>query len=165
MTVAAVADGVLANLSARIPDVAKVELIDRNGPRALEMVRHDLAHVFAEAVWTLWPGTRTAIGPRLDMAFFLRLCSRCAFHARRSSRDREDDAGDHRCAHAFHLRGLDPRSGERQAIRLRRRFGFLSPVEKKNAANHGMSQNEACPVEYADIDELASLTMRLPLAS
>lgn len=70
MTVAAVADGVLANLSARIPDVAKVELIDRNGPRALEMVRHDLAHVFAEAVWTLWPGTRTAIGPRLDMAFF-----------------------------------------------------------------------------------------------
>ncbi len=45
MTVAAVADGVLANLSARIPDVVKVELIDRNGPRALEMVRHDLAHV------------------------------------------------------------------------------------------------------------------------
>ena len=38
-------------------------------------------------------------------------------------------------------------------------------AEMKNAANHGMSQNAACPVEDADIDEMASLMMRLPLAS
>lgn len=38
-------------------------------------------------------------------------------------------------------------------------------AEMKNAANRGMSQNAACPVEDADIDEMASLMMRLPLAA
>ena len=37
--------------------------------------------------------------------------------------------------------------------------------EMKNAANHGMSQNAACQVEEADLDELARLVMRLPIAS
>lgn len=38
-------------------------------------------------------------------------------------------------------------------------------AEMRNAANRGMSQNAACPVEDADIDEMASMMMRLPLAS
>ena len=42
----------------------------RDDPRALELIRHDLAHVLAEAVQTLWPGTRTAIGPAIDHGFY-----------------------------------------------------------------------------------------------
>ena len=49
-TVAAVVDGQLADLTAPLPDGAAVELLPRDDPRALELIRHDLAHVLAEAV-------------------------------------------------------------------------------------------------------------------
>ncbi|OBY27609.1 threonine--tRNA ligase [Leisingera sp. JC1] len=69
-TVAAAVDGHLADLSAPLPDGAAVELVSRDDPRALELIRHDLAHVLAEAVQTLWPGTRTAIGPAIEHGFY-----------------------------------------------------------------------------------------------
>lgn len=69
-TVAAVVDGELADLSTPLPDGASVELLSRDDPRALELIRHDLAHVLAEAVQTLWPGTRTAIGPAIEHGFY-----------------------------------------------------------------------------------------------
>ncbi|WP_321831313.1 threonine--tRNA ligase [Thalassovita sp.] len=69
-TVAASVDGHLADLSAPLPDGAAVELMTRDDPRALELIRHDLAHVLAEAVQTLWPGTRTAIGPAIEHGFY-----------------------------------------------------------------------------------------------
>ncbi|MEX0304674.1 MAG: threonine--tRNA ligase, partial [Leisingera sp.] len=69
-TVAASVDGHLADLSASLPDGAAVELVTRDDPRALELIRHDLAHVLAEAVQTLWPGTRTAIGPAIEHGFY-----------------------------------------------------------------------------------------------
>jgi len=69
-TVAAVVDGRLADLSAPLPDGATVELLSRDDPRALALIRHDLAHVLAEAVQSLWPGTRTAIGPAIEHGFY-----------------------------------------------------------------------------------------------
>lgn len=69
-TVAAVVDGRLADLAAPLPDGAAVELLARDDPRVLELIRHDLAHVLAEAVQTLWPGTRTAIGPAIEHGFY-----------------------------------------------------------------------------------------------
>ncbi|TQM89843.1 threonine--tRNA ligase [Roseinatronobacter monicus] len=69
-TVAALVDGKLADLSAPLPDGAAVELLSRDDPRALELIRHDLAHVLAEAVQTLWPGTHTAIGPAIEHGFY-----------------------------------------------------------------------------------------------
>ncbi|MEO0426359.1 MAG: threonine--tRNA ligase [Pseudomonadota bacterium] len=69
-TVAAVVDGKLSDLAAPLPDGAEVELIARDDPRALELIRHDLAHVLAEAVQALWPGTRTAIGPAIEHGFY-----------------------------------------------------------------------------------------------
>ena len=69
-TVAAVVDGQLADLSAPLSDSAAVELLSRDDPRALELIRHDLAHVLAEAVQTLWPSTRTAIGPAIEHGFY-----------------------------------------------------------------------------------------------
>lgn len=69
-TVAAVVDGQLSDLSTPLPDGAAVELVARDDPRALDLIRHDLAHVLAEAVQALWPGTRTAIGPAIEHGFY-----------------------------------------------------------------------------------------------
>lgn len=69
-TVAAVVNGEVTDLSAQLPNGAMVELIDRDDPRALELIRHDLAHILAEAVQSLWPETKTAIGPAIEHGFY-----------------------------------------------------------------------------------------------
>src|SRR6202045_38521 len=49
---------------------AKIEFIAREAPRALELIRHDAAHVLAEAVQSLWPGTQVTIGPVIENGFY-----------------------------------------------------------------------------------------------
>ena len=49
---------------------AKIEFIPREDPRALELIRHDAAHVLAEAVQNLWPGTQVTIGPVIENGFY-----------------------------------------------------------------------------------------------
>ena len=62
-TVAMALDGVLTDLGDPIEHDAKIEFISLDDPRALELIRHDAAHVLAEAVQSLWPGTQVTIGP------------------------------------------------------------------------------------------------------
>src|SRR5262244_2357369 len=69
-TVAMALDGVLADLSDKIEKDAKIEFLTREDPRALGLIRHDAAHVLAEAVQTLWPGTQVAIGPVIENGFY-----------------------------------------------------------------------------------------------
>ena len=69
-TVGAVVNGVMSDLAEPLPDGATVELIGRDDPRALELIRHDLAHVLAEAVQNIWPETKTAIGPAIEHGFY-----------------------------------------------------------------------------------------------
>ena len=69
-TVAMALDGVLADLNDPITKDAKIEFIARTDPRALELIRHDAAHVLAEAVQTLFPGTQVTIGPVIDSGFY-----------------------------------------------------------------------------------------------
>ena len=69
-TVAMTLDGVLADLSDPIERDTKIEFISREDPRALELIRHDAAHVLAEAVQTLWPGTQVTIGPVIENGFY-----------------------------------------------------------------------------------------------
>jgi threonyl-tRNA synthetase len=69
-TVAMALDGALADLNDPIEIDAKIELISRDDPRALELIRHDCAHVLAEAVQTLWPGTQVTIGPVIENGFY-----------------------------------------------------------------------------------------------
>jgi threonyl-tRNA synthetase len=69
-TVAMAVDGVLADLADSIDHDAKVEFINREDPRALELIRHDAAHVLAEAVQSLWPGTQVTIGPVIENGFY-----------------------------------------------------------------------------------------------
>src|ERR687890_1053755 len=69
-TVAMALDGELADLSDPIERDAKIEFVNRDDPRALELIRHDAAHVLAEAVQTLWPGTQVTIGPVIENGFY-----------------------------------------------------------------------------------------------
>ncbi len=69
-TVAMALDGVLADLSDPIERDGKIEFLTREDPRALELIRHDAAHVLAEAVQTLWPGTQVTIGPVIENGFY-----------------------------------------------------------------------------------------------
>ena len=69
-TVAMALDGTLADLADPIEQDAKIEFVTRDDPRALELIRHDAAHVLAEAVQALWPGTQVTIGPVIENGFY-----------------------------------------------------------------------------------------------
>ncbi len=69
-TVAMALDGSLADLNDPIEQDAKIEFVARDDARALELIRHDCAHVLAEAVQSLWPGTQVTIGPVIENGFY-----------------------------------------------------------------------------------------------
>jgi threonyl-tRNA synthetase len=69
-TVAMALDGALADLADPIDRDAKIEFISLEDPRTLELIRHDAAHVLAEAVQSLWPGTQVTIGPVIENGFY-----------------------------------------------------------------------------------------------
>ncbi|MFS8039126.1 threonine--tRNA ligase [Xanthobacter sp. AM11] len=68
--VAVTLDGQLADLAEPISRDAKIEIVTRDDPRALELIRHDCSHVMAEAVQELWPGTQVTIGPVIENGFY-----------------------------------------------------------------------------------------------
>ena len=68
--VAVTLDGELADLAQPITRDAKLEIVTRDDPRALELIRHDCSHVMAEAVQELWPGTQVTIGPVIENGFY-----------------------------------------------------------------------------------------------
>ncbi|GAA4483630.1 threonine--tRNA ligase [Gluconacetobacter asukensis] len=67
---AMVVDGAEMDLSREIAHDASVRFITRKDDAALEMIRHDAAHVLAEAVQSLWPGTQVTIGPSIENGFY-----------------------------------------------------------------------------------------------
>ncbi len=69
-TVAMVVDGVLSDLSDELSSDASVKFVARDDPEALELIRHDCAHVMAEAVQELFPGTQVTIGPVIENGFY-----------------------------------------------------------------------------------------------
>ncbi len=69
-TVAMQLDGVLSDLADPITKDAAINFVPRTDPAALELIRHDCAHVMAEAVQSLWPGTQVTIGPVIDNGFY-----------------------------------------------------------------------------------------------
>ena len=69
-TVAMKLNGELCDLSDRITGDAAIELISRDDPDGLDLIRHDCAHVLAEAVQELFPGTQVTIGPVIEDGFY-----------------------------------------------------------------------------------------------
>ena len=60
----------LQDLSLQIEDDCSVEILKRDNSEALEIIRHDCAHVMAEAVQELYPGTQVTIGPAIENGFY-----------------------------------------------------------------------------------------------
>jgi len=63
-------DGKTQDLARSIESDAAVRFITRKDPEALELIRHDAAHVLAEAVQDLYPGTQVTIGPSIENGFY-----------------------------------------------------------------------------------------------
>jgi threonyl-tRNA synthetase len=63
-------DGELRDLERPLDKGGAVEIVTRDSPEALETIRHDTAHVLAEAVQALFPGTQVTIGPSIEDGFY-----------------------------------------------------------------------------------------------
>ncbi|NRB31868.1 MAG: threonine--tRNA ligase [Rhizobiaceae bacterium] len=69
-SVAYVFDGELHDLADPIDTDGNIELVTRTDDQALDLIRHDAAHVMAEAVQELWPETQVTIGPIIENGFY-----------------------------------------------------------------------------------------------
>jgi len=63
-------DGELRDLMRPIEQDARVSIITRKSPETLDLIRHDTAHILAEAVQELFPGTQVTIGPNIENGFY-----------------------------------------------------------------------------------------------
>jgi len=63
-------DGKVKDLAEPIKQDAKIRILTREDPDALALIRHDAAHVMAEAVQELYPGTQVTIGPVIENGFY-----------------------------------------------------------------------------------------------
>ena len=63
-------DGKLYDVSCSIDNDTTIRIIKRDDDQALELIRHDCAHVMAESVQELFPGTQVTIGPAIENGFY-----------------------------------------------------------------------------------------------
>ncbi|MCX6387140.1 MAG: threonine--tRNA ligase [Solirubrobacterales bacterium] len=63
-------NGEIRDLSRELPDGATISIITEKSDEALDLIRHDAAHVLATAVIDLFPGTKVSIGPAIENGFY-----------------------------------------------------------------------------------------------
>jgi threonyl-tRNA synthetase len=63
-------DGEVRDLARPLADGVRIEIVTQKSPEALELIRHDAAHVLATAVRELYPGTKISIGPPIEHGFY-----------------------------------------------------------------------------------------------
>lgn len=121
-------NGALADLADPIEHDATVKILTRTDPEALELIRHDCAHVLAEAVQELFPGTQVTIGPVIENGFFY------------------DFARDE----PFHLEDLEKIEAKMAEI-IKRNAPFTKEVwSRERAIEHFKASGEAYKVELID---------------
>ena len=69
-TILARLDGQLIDFDRPLPGSGKIELVGRDDPEALNVIRHDTAHILAQAVQELFPDTQVTIGPNVEDGFY-----------------------------------------------------------------------------------------------
>lgn len=69
-TLAGMVDGEIKDASFIIENDAEVAIVTDKSEEALELIRHDAAHVMAQAVQELYPGTQVTIGPAIEDGFY-----------------------------------------------------------------------------------------------
>ena len=68
--IAVVIDGEVRDLARLIEADCDISIVTRKDEHALELIRHDAAHVMAQAVQKLYPGTQVTIGPSIEHGFY-----------------------------------------------------------------------------------------------
>ena len=68
--IAVTLDNNIYDLSYPINENMSISILKRTSEDALELIRHDCAHVMAEAVQSLYPGTQVTIGPSIENGFY-----------------------------------------------------------------------------------------------
>ncbi|MCC1497037.1 threonine--tRNA ligase [Alcanivorax sp. 1008] len=63
-------DGALKDVYLTLPAGSTVQIVTREDLDGLELIRHDAAHIMAEAVQELFPGTQVTIGPTIENGFY-----------------------------------------------------------------------------------------------
>lgn len=63
-------NGELRDLGRELPNDASISIVTGKSPEALELIRHDTAHVLAAAVMELYPGVKISIGPPIEHGFY-----------------------------------------------------------------------------------------------
>ena len=63
-------DGELRDLATPLEGGEQIEIVTDRSPEALELIRHDAAHVLAESVLDLWPDAKISIGPPIENGFY-----------------------------------------------------------------------------------------------
>ena len=126
-------DGMLADLADPINADAAIKFVSRTDPEALELIRHDAAHVMAEAVQSLWPGTQVTIGPVIENGFYYDFAKQAPFEPDDLAKIEKKMARDHRQERALHQGVLGPRQGQgllpRQG-RARSRSSWSTPFPR-----------------------------------
>ena len=72
-------NGELKDLSYPITQDCTLKILKKDADEALELIRHDCAHVMAEAVQALYPGTQVTIGPAIENGFYYDFAREKAF--------------------------------------------------------------------------------------
>jgi threonyl-tRNA synthetase len=72
-------NGVLKDLTAPIAEDATIAIVTRESPEGIEILRHDAAHIMAEAVKELFPETQVTIGPAIEDGFYYDFARNDAF--------------------------------------------------------------------------------------
>ncbi len=73
-------NGAMVDTSFTIDDDADLAIITGKSDEALELIRHDAAHVMAQAVQELYPGTQVTIGPAIEDGFYYDFAREEPFH-------------------------------------------------------------------------------------
>ena len=63
-------DDAMLDLERPLDHGGRLQILDRTAPEVLDVIRHDTAHVLAEAVQELFPGTQVTIGPNVEDGFY-----------------------------------------------------------------------------------------------
>ena len=63
-------NGEIVDLARKIENDSSIQIIKKEDEDALTIIRHDCAHVMAEAVQSLFPGTQVTIGPAIENGFY-----------------------------------------------------------------------------------------------
>ena len=131
-------DGELFDLGRELPDGASVRFIRYQDEAALPVIRHDCAHVMAEAVQDLYPGTQITIGPAIEDGFYYDFARKEPFTPEDLRRIEARMAEIIDARPADRARGVEPRRCPRGASRHGRELQGSSCVDDIPAGRGGL---------------------------